>query len=76
MRRKTVAWALFILCLLLLSLGSTRYSGTANFVLVSIRIALLAVLSILLVRERWRNRNDTILQGWRRWYHDEKKPSS
>jgi hypothetical protein len=77
---------LFLVFLLLLSLGFTQYSQTANYLLISIRLALIAVLSILFVRERWKYRHDpqgtqnrvtqdagdTILRRWRRWYFDEK----
>ena len=85
MRGKVGAWALFLLCLLLLSFAATTsYSKTADLALISLRLALLAVLSILVVRERWRYRDDpqqpthpkpdigdTILQRVRRWIYDE-----
>ena len=88
MRGMVGAWALFFLCLLLLSFAATTpYSKTADVALISLRLALVAVLSILVVRERWRHRDDrqqpptrpksdagdTILQRFRRWYYDEQK---
>jgi uncharacterized membrane protein len=86
MRRKVGAWMLCIGFLLLLSLGFTQYSQTANYLLIAIRLALIAVLSILFVRERWKYRHDpqgtqnrvtqdagdTVLRRMRRWYYDEK----
>ena len=82
MRGKVGAWTVFLLCLLLLSFAATtHYSKTADLALISLRLALLVVLSILVVRERWRHRDDrlhpksdagdTILQRFRRWYYDE-----
>jgi hypothetical protein len=79
MRRKAGAWMLFLVFLLLLSLGFTQYGQIANYVLISIRLALVAVLSILVVRERWKYRHDlqatdsrdTVLRRFRRWYYDE-----
>ena len=82
------SWVLFLACLLLLSLSATPYSATANYVLVSVRLTLVAVLSILIVRERWSNRQtpagkdastmpdagEAFLGRWRRWYHDDRKP--
>jgi hypothetical protein len=86
MKGKIGAWALFLLCLLLLSFAATaHYSKTADLALISLRLVLVVVLSILVVRERWRHRDDreqppahpksdagdTILQRFRRWYYDE-----
>ena len=85
MKGKIRAWALFLLSLLLLSFAATSpYSKTADLALISLRLALVAVLSILVVRERWRHRDaqrkdthpssdagDTLLQRSRRWYYDE-----
>jgi hypothetical protein len=91
MRGKVGAWALFLGCLLLLGFtATTHYSKTADLALISLRLALLAVLSILVVRERWRHRDDqqqrethsrpdagdTILQRFRRWSYDEQKHPS
>ena len=87
-RGKTAGWALFVGCLLLLSFAATTpYSKAADLALISLRLALVAVLSILVVRERYRLRDDerprerhsrsdpgdTILQRFRRWYYDEPK---
>ena len=86
MRRKVGAWILCLGFLLLLSLGFTQYSQTANYLLIAIRLTLVAVLSILFVRERWKYRHhpqgtqngvtqdagDTILRRVRRWYYDER----
>ena len=58
MRGKAVAWTLFLGSLLLLSLAATLYSRAAEAALISVRLTLLMVLSILVVRERWRNRHE------------------
>ena len=77
---------LFLVFLLLLSLGFTQYGHIANYLLISIRLALIGVLSILLVRERWKYRHDpqgtenrvtpdagdSVLRRFRRWYYDER----
>ena len=71
--------------LLLLSLAANPYSRAADAALISLRLTLLIVLSILVVRERWRNRHepsgksvpagsdvgDHFLQRFRRWYRGE-----
>ena len=81
---------MFLACLLFLSFAATTpYSKTADLALISLRLALVLVLSILVVRERWRHRDDlrkrrnsmpnagdTILQRFRRWYYDEQKHPS
>jgi hypothetical protein len=80
-----LAWSLFLGSLLLLSLTATPYSRAADAALISAPLTLLIVLSILVVRERWRNRHelpgkaapsgsdvgDRFLRGCRRWYHGE-----
>ncbi len=85
MRRKVSAWTLFLGSLLLLSLAATPYSRAADAALISARLTLLIVLSILVVRERWRSRHelpgkaapsdsdvgDRFLQRCRRWYRGE-----
>jgi hypothetical protein len=85
MRRKALAWMLLVVSLLILSLGFTQYGQVANYVLISIRLALIAVLSVLFVRERWKYRHhpegagkpvtpdagDSVLRRFRRWYYDE-----
>ena len=83
MRRAVGAWTLFLVFLLLLSLGFTEYGQIANYLLISIRLVLIGVLSILFVRERWKYRHDpqgtqsgvtldagdTVLRRVRRWYY-------
>ena len=90
MKQKAGGWALFLGCLLLLSFAATTsYSKTADLALISVRLAIVIILSILLIRERWRHRddvrqrsengsgaNDSMLQRFRRWYYDEQKHSS
>jgi hypothetical protein len=77
MRKKAGAWALFLFCLLLLSFSATPYSGVANSALIAVRVALIIVLSVLVVRESWRNRHaspgagDKLLERWRNWSHGE-----
>src|SRR6266852_3721838 len=58
MRRKVLAWTLFLGSLLLLNLAATPYSRAADAALIFLRLTLLIVLSILVVRERWRNRHE------------------
>ena len=81
--KRTGAWLAFLVCLLVLSFSATPYSRTANFVWISLRLTLVAVLSVLALREWWRNRidphvrradgdsdaGDSMLQRFRRWYH-------
>ena len=91
MRRNVFAWILFLGSLLLLSLAATPYSRAADAALISLRLTLVIVLSVLVARKRWRNRHappgkaapgdsdvgDRLLQRCRRWYHgEEKKPDS
>lgn len=73
-------WILFVACLLLFSLGATSYHKMADSALIAVRLSLVIVLSVLVVRERWNNRDDrisphnpreTILQRLKRWYYDE-----
>ena len=85
MRKKIVAWALFLTSIFFLSLAATPYSRTADAALITLRITLLIVLSVLIVRERWRNRYEApgkavpagsdvgshFLRRFRRWYHGE-----
>jgi nitrogen fixation/metabolism regulation signal transduction histidine kinase len=81
MSKRTGAWALFLVFLLLLSLSATSYAQTANYLLISIRVVLLLILSVLLVREKFRKSDepqrpdggDKLLKSWRRWFYDEKK---
>jgi hypothetical protein len=85
MRRKVLAWSLFLASIFFVSLAATPYSRTADAALITLRLTLLIVLSVLVVRERWRNRHeppgraasagsdvgDHFLRRFRRWYHDE-----
>ena len=85
MRKKVIAWSLFLACALFLSLAATPYSRTADALLITVRLTLLIVLSILVVRERWRHADDshpraasanadvgsTFLRRFRHWYHGE-----
>ena len=54
MTKRVGAWMMFLLCLLALSFSATPYSRAANQVLVGARLALVAVLSVLTVREWWK----------------------
>ena len=86
MRGKTAGWMLFLGCLLLLSFAATtRYSKTADLALICTRMTLLIALSVLVVRERWKDYRSsdircsskpdapaTVLQRVRRWYYDER----
>jgi hypothetical protein len=89
MTKKALPWALFLVSILLLSLAATPYSRIADATLISLRLTLVAVLSILVVREKWRKRHeppgktaqsgsdagDKFLQRLRRWhYGDERNP--
>jgi hypothetical protein len=85
MRKKVIAWSLFLACVLFLSLAATPYSRTADELLITVRLTLIIVISILVVRERWRHSNGshpssisasqdvgtTFLDRFRRWYHGE-----
>jgi len=87
MNRKIWAWVIFFACLLVLSLGTTAYSALANGALIGARLGLIAVLSVLTVREWWRSRQGTndkwqnqradagdhFLQRARNWYYGEPK---
>ncbi len=85
MRKKIVAWSLFLASILFLSLAATPYSRTADAALITLRLTLLIVLSVLVLRERWGNRHespgaaasgtsdvgDQFLRRFRRWYRGE-----
>jgi hypothetical protein len=78
MRKKIIAWSLFLACVLFLSLAATPYSRKADEALITLRLTLVIVLSILVVRERWRRTasgpsdvGSTFLHRFRRWYHGE-----
>jgi hypothetical protein len=87
MRGKAAGWLLFVGCLLLLSFAATtRYSRAADLTLICVRLALVVLMSVLVVRERWKHHNNpagsgihaesgappTLLQRMRRWYFDER----
>jgi hypothetical protein len=89
MTKRALPWALFLASVLLISFAATPYSRLADAALISLRLTLVAVLSILVAREKWRNRHeppgksiqassdagDRFLQRLRRWhYGDEKNP--
>ena len=84
LKSKLGGWILFIACLLLLSFGATPYHKIADTALIATRLALVLLLSILVIRERWNHRHDlpggrgrandageNILQRVRDWYYDE-----
>jgi len=85
MARKTRVWLLFLLVLFLLSLAASPYSKTVDRVLICLRLTLVAIMSVLTVREwmrRQRDRfgshtesrsdaGDSLLRRLRRWYYDE-----
>ena len=85
MRKRVIAWSLFLACVLFLSLAATPYSRTADELLITARLTLLIVISILVVRERWRHSHEshpsatstnadvgtTFLHRFRHWYHGE-----
>jgi len=66
-------WLLFLLCLLVLSLAATPFSKAADVALICERLTLIAVVSVLAMREWWRHRHGdvagTILRRLRRWYY-------
>jgi hypothetical protein len=85
MARKTRVWLLFLLFLFLLSLAASPYSKTVDRVLMCLRLTLIAIMSILTVREWMRHQRnrfgshtqsrfdagDSLLSRIRRWYYDE-----
>jgi hypothetical protein len=82
MRKKIVAWSLFLACALFLSLAATPYSRKADELLITVRLTLIIVISALVVRERWRRPHEShpgvtvngpdvgtsFLHRFRRWY--------
>jgi hypothetical protein len=87
MRRKTRVWLLFLLVLFLLSLAGTSYSKTVDRVLICLRLTLIAIMSVLTVREWLRSQrtppdsemqdrpdaSNSLLRRLRRWYYDEEE---
>jgi len=83
MKGKTAAWALFLLCLFLLSLAATPYSRAADQALMAARFTIVIIVSVLVVHERWKRRHElpgqerssnpdaaeSLLQRFRRWYY-------
>ena len=81
--KRTGVWLAFLLCLLVLSFSATPYCRAANFVWIGVRGTLVAVLSILALRDWWRQRNDPdvqkapghtdagdrMLQRFRQWHY-------
>jgi hypothetical protein len=85
---KLSGWIVFLSVLLLLTFAATpsfKYSRTADPSLIAVRFSLVILLSVLVVREKWKHRDDpdgpqiksdtnaTILQRLRRWYYDDRK---
>jgi len=87
MKGKAGGWILFLACLFLLSFAaSTRYSKTADLALISFRLTILLILSVVVVRERWKYSRESgggdvhrkteiagIMQRLRRWFYDEQE---
>ena len=87
MTRKTRVWLLFLLVLFLLSLATTSYSKTVDRVLICLRLTLIAIMSVLTVREWLRSQRtgpdsstedrtgagNSLFRRLRRWYYDEDK---
>ncbi|MBS1840698.1 MAG: hypothetical protein JSS69_02285 [Acidobacteria bacterium] len=81
MRKKVIAWSVFLACVLFLSLAATPYSRTADELLITIRLTLVIVISVLVVRERWKRPRESrpdstdadsaFLRRVRTWYHGE-----
>jgi membrane protein implicated in regulation of membrane protease activity len=88
-----VPWLQFLLCVLFLSLligfRGTWFSRALDFVFVCVSFAFLALLSVLIIRARWKRRQnaperktqtefdtgDEVLRRVRRWWTDEKNPN-
>ncbi len=88
MRAKLSGWVVFLAVLLLLSFAATpafKYSRAADLGMMAARFSLVILLSVLVLHEKWKHRDDadrpqtadgahdTILQRFRRWYYDEPK---
>ena len=83
-KSKLGRWIAFVACLLLLSLGASSYHKLADAALITMRLTLILVLSVLVIRERWQHRKDlpggrgrpydsgeSVLHRFRRWYYDQ-----
>ena len=79
----TTAWITFLLSLLVLSLAATSYWHLADQLLIGIRLSIVLLLSVLVVRAKWRERHssdcspsssdrgDSLARQIRRWMHGE-----
>lgn len=81
MKRKMLAWGIFLAFFLLMSLGTTRYWKVVDAAFMSFSLVMVAVFSVLTVRERWRHHfvvpgkaspskgdaGNAFLQSFRRW---------
>ncbi len=85
--RTAIGWAPFLLGLLLLSLAAAPYSRAATVALMSLRLGIIALVSVLTLRERYKNRDhspranqsgpdagERLLQRMHRWYYDDRDP--
>jgi hypothetical protein len=84
MARKTRIWLLFLFLLFLLSLAASPYSKAVDMTLIGARLTLVAVMSVLTLREWLRHQrqrpnseiedppapSDSLLRRLRRWYFD------
>lgn len=75
--KRYARWVVFVGCLLVLGLGATPIGKVADLTLISVRLSVIAVLSVLAFRETWkyfhdeRPSNGTLLERCRHWYHGE-----
>lgn len=79
----TTAWITFLISLLVLSLAATPYWRAADQLLIAIRLSIVVLLSVLVVRAKWRRRDssdrspsgsdggDSFARQIRRWMHGE-----
>lgn len=87
MLKKSLPWVVFFGVLLLLILSTSRYAQVFDSVLWPVRFGFLVGFSILLVRSRWRHRDDSannnattdaadhFPSSAARWFHGEAKRS-
>jgi hypothetical protein len=87
MLKQYYPWMIFVGFLLLLTFSSSNYSTTIDAILWPVRLGLIAGLSILFARSRWRHRagsradrtsapqdsTDHFLSSIRRWYYGDPK---
>lgn len=72
---------LFLGCLLVLSFSVTPYRKIADEILITVRLSIVLLVSVLVVREQWNHVHPSdmgqggaptsILRRLRRWYYDE-----